>query len=50
MNTNDIQLFALPLGGQLTSEEWNAFTIMLPFHVQKISGSTSNGRTAKEPC
>lgn len=35
MNTNDIQLFALQLGEQLSSEEWNAFTIMLPSHVQK---------------
>ncbi|WP_445669178.1 4'-phosphopantetheinyl transferase family protein [Lysinibacillus sp. FSL R7-0073] len=34
MNTNDIQIFALPLGGQLTSEEWNAFNKMLPSHVQ----------------
>ncbi|MFJ7700150.1 4'-phosphopantetheinyl transferase superfamily protein [Lysinibacillus fusiformis] len=35
MNTNDIQLFALPLGGPLTTAEWNAFNKMLPSQVQK---------------
>ncbi|ACA37773.1 4'-phosphopantetheinyl transferase superfamily protein [Lysinibacillus sphaericus] len=35
MSTNDIQLFALPLGEPLTSAEWNVFHNVLPSHVQR---------------
>jgi len=38
MITNDIQLFALPLGARLSSAEWDVFNKMLPSNVQRKIG------------